>query len=134
MPNAPFNANVSVNKYLIATQSNIATIQANQQRIVSMANRQGITIDNAIATRLKYGKGSPEDVELLLSRGVESGALPPDQQALQRWADANLALDCPGLESASLGEIAALFWNETMTRAAIVSWCYPNNPRQKCEH
>ena len=35
MPNAPFKASVSVNKYLIATQKNIDTIRANQWAVVS---------------------------------------------------------------------------------------------------
>jgi len=48
MPNAPFNATVSINKYLIATQGNISQIRANQWSVISTARQKGITIDDGL--------------------------------------------------------------------------------------
>src|SRR6202043_3822917 len=85
MPNAPFNATVAINKYLIATQGNISQIRANQWSVISTARQKGITIDDGVVARLRNGKGSPDDMELVLGAGVESGALKADEQTLQRW-------------------------------------------------
>jgi hypothetical protein len=126
MPNAPFNATVSVNKYLIATQGNIDQIRANQWAVISAARQKGITIDDGVAARLRNGKGSPDDMELILSAGVESGALKADERALQTWADHNLGVDCTGFVIAYLVEIGALKWNSTLNGGASCPWIYQN--------
>jgi hypothetical protein len=126
MPNAPFNATVSVNKYLIATQRNIDQIRANQWAVISKARQKGITIDDGVAARLRNGKGSPDDMELILSAGVESGALKADERALQTWADHNLGVDCTGFVIAYLVEIGALKWNSTLNGGASCPWIYQN--------
>jgi hypothetical protein len=126
MPNAPFNATVSINKYLIATQHNIAQIRANQLSVISKARQKGIAIDNGAVARLQNGKGSPDDMELVLGAGVESGALKADQQALQNWADANLGVDCTGFVIAYLVEIGVLEWNATLNGGAGCPWIYQN--------
>lgn len=124
LPNAPFFATVSTNKYLIATQSNITQIRANLWSVISTARRKGSTIDDGAAARLQNGKGSPDDMELILSAGVESGALKADEQALQKWADANLGVDCTGFVIAYLVEIGALQWNSTLNGGAGCPWIY----------
>jgi len=124
MPNAPFNTTVSINKYLIATQHNISQIRANQMAVISKARQKGIAIDAGLTARLGNGKGSPDDMELVLGAGVESGALKADQQALQRWADANLGVDCTGFVIAYLVEIGALEWNATLNGGASCPWIY----------
>jgi hypothetical protein len=126
MPNAPFSANVSINKYLIATQGNIDQIRANQWAVISTARQKGSTIDDGVAARLRNGKGSPDDMELILSAGVESGALKADERALQRWADQNLGVDCTGFVIAYLVEIGALKWNGTLNGGASCPWIYQN--------
>jgi hypothetical protein len=126
MPNAPFNATVSINKYLIATQGNISQIRANQWTVISTARQKGITIDDGVVARLRNGKGSPDDMELVLGAGVESGALKADEQALQRWADANLGVDCTGFAIAYLVEIGVLEWNGTLNGGAGCPWIYQN--------
>jgi len=126
LPGAPFQATVSINKYLIATQSNIATIRANQMAVISKARLKGITIDNGLVTRVSNGKGSPDDMEDLLSAGVESGALKADEPALQTWADANLGVDCTGFVIAYLVEIGVLDWNGTLNGGAGCPWIYQN--------
>jgi hypothetical protein len=124
MPNAPFHADVSINKYLISTQKNIAEIQANQAAVISKVRQNGGSFDDGAAARLRYGKGSPDDMELILSAGVESGALKADQSALQRWADHNLGVDCTGFVIAYLVEIGALQWNSTLNGGASCPWIY----------
>jgi hypothetical protein len=126
MPNAPFNATVSINKYLIATQGNISQIRANQWTVISTARQKGITIDDGVVARLRNGKGSPDDMELVMGAGVESGALKADEQALQRWADANLGVDCTGFTIAYLVEIGVLEWNGTLNGGAGCPWIYQN--------
>jgi hypothetical protein len=135
MPNAPFKASVSVNKYLIATQKNIDTIRANQWAVVSKVRQQGDTsIDDGVAARLRNGKGSPDDMELLLSAGVEAGALKPDQSALQRWADANLGVDCTGFVIAYLVELGVLQWNATLNGGASCPWIYQTIAKANWQH
>jgi hypothetical protein len=126
MPGAPFNATVSINKYLIAVQSNIETIRTNQAAVISTARKKGITIDDGAVARLRNGKGSPDDMELILSAGVESGALKADENALQTWADHNLGVDCTGFVIAYLVEIEVLKWNSTLNGGASCPWIYQN--------
>jgi hypothetical protein len=59
MPDAPFNATVSANKYLIATHHNIAQIRANQSAVISAVRRTGTTIESGIEVRLRNAKASP---------------------------------------------------------------------------
>jgi hypothetical protein len=124
MPGAPFNATVSINKYLIATQGNIDQIRANQWAVISKARQKGITIEDGVAARLRNGKGSPDDMELILGAGVESGALKAEEHALQAWADHNLGVDCTGFVIAYLVEIGALKWNSTLNGGASCPWIY----------
>jgi hypothetical protein len=126
MPGAPFNATVSINSYLIATQDNIEQIRSNQSAVISKARAAGITIDGGAVARLRNGKGSPNDMEFVLGAAVESGALPADQQALQRWAGANLGVDCTGFVIAYLVEIGVLDWNATLNGGASCPWIYQN--------
>ena len=126
MPGAPFNATVSCNKYLIATQDNIDQIRANQSAVISKVRQKGATFDAGAAARLANGKGSPDDMELILSAGVEAGALKADQSALQTWADHNLGVDCTGFVIAYLVEIEALKWNATLNGGASCPWIYQN--------
>lgn len=65
-------------------------------------------------------------MELLLSAGVESGALKADEQALQRWADANLGVDCTGFVIAYLVEIGVLQWNAILNGGPSCFWIYEN--------
>jgi hypothetical protein len=129
MPGAPFTATVSINKYLIATQSNIDQIRANQWAVISRARAAGITITDGVLARLRNGKGSPDDMELVLGAGVEAGALAADQQALQNWADANLGVDCTGFVIAYLVEIGVLSWNGTLNGGAGCPWIYQHIAR-----
>lgn len=126
MPGAPFNATVSINKYLIAVQSNIEQIRASQAAVIATARRKGMTFDDGAAARLRNGKGSPDDMELILTAGVESGALKADQYALQTWADHNLGVDCTGFVIAYLVEIDVLQWNGTLNGGASCPWIYQN--------
>ena len=135
MPGAPFNATVSVNKYLIATQKNIETIRANQWAVISKVRQKGNTsIDDGIVARLRNGKASPDDMELLLSAGVETGALKADESALRRWADANLGVDCTGFVIAYLVEIGVLEWNATLNGGASCPWIYQTIAKTNWQH
>ncbi len=126
MPNAPFHADISINKYLIATQKNIGDIRSHQSAVIAKIRQKGIAFDGGAAARLANGKGSPDDMELILSAGVESGALKADQPALQHWADANLGVDCTGFVIAYLVEIGVLQWNSTLNGGAGCPWIYQN--------
>lgn len=126
MPGAPFNATVSTNKYMIAVQSNISQIRTNQAAVIAKVRQSGADFDRGAETRLANGKGSPDDMELILSSGVEAGALKADAQALQHWADANLGVDCTGFAIAYLVETGALAWNSTFNTGASCPWIYQN--------
>lgn len=124
VPNAPFHADVSINKYLIALQSNIGDVRSRQAAVISKIRQTGMAFDAGAAARLANGKGSPDDMELILSAGVESGALKADQAALQYWADSNLGVDCTGFVIAYLVEIGALKWNSTLNGGCSCPWIY----------
>lgn len=124
VPGAPFNASVSINKYLIATQGNINQIVSNQTTVIDKIRQSGSPVSGGLVARLKNGKASPEDFEWLLGSAVEAGALSADQQALQKWADANLGIDCTGFAIAYLVEIGALSWNGTLNGGAGCPWIY----------
>jgi len=126
MPNAPFTCTVACNKYLIATQGNIADIRAKQGNVIAAIKKGGATFDSGAAARLSNGKASPGDMEDLLSSAVEANALPPDPNALQRWADANLGVDCTGFVVAYLVEIGVLGWNATLNGGLSCPYIYTN--------
>jgi hypothetical protein len=126
LPNAPFDTTVSINKYLIGTQGNIETIQSNQAAVIGKIRKSGTPFDDGMATRLKYGKGSPDDMEFLLGSAIEAGALKADARAVQQWADANLGVDCTGFVIAYLVDIGALSWNATLNGGAGCPWIYAN--------
>jgi hypothetical protein len=126
VPNAPFSAAVSINKYLIAVQDNIGTIRSNIEGVASRARRQGADVDGGMITRLKNGKASPDDMSDFLSLGVEVGALPADEAKLQYWADHNLGVDCTGFVIAYLVAIEVLEWNSTLNGGASCPWIYSN--------
>jgi hypothetical protein len=124
LPNMPFSAKVSINKYLIATQSNISVVQSNQAAVIGKIRQSGALFDAGMKTRLALGKGSPDDMEFLLGSAVEAGALKADARALQQWADANLGVDCTGFVIAYLVDIGVLSWNSTLNGGAGCPWIY----------
>jgi hypothetical protein len=125
-PNAPFTCTVACNKYLIATQGNIADIRARPANVIAAIQKSGATFDSGAAVRLSNGKASPGDMEDLLSSAVEANALPQDPRALQRWADANLGVDCTGFVVAFLVEIGVLGWNATLNGGLSCPYIYTN--------
>src|SRR5215471_13362387 len=58
MPNAPFTCTVACNKYLIATQGDIADIRAKQGNVIAAIKKGGATFDSGAAARLSNGKAS----------------------------------------------------------------------------
>ena len=122
----PFRCGISINSYLIATQKNIADIQSKQQQVIGKARDKKIAIPNATATRLRLGKGSPDDMATILNAGVQSGALKADPTFLQKWADDNLGVDCTGFAIAYLVELGVLAWNPTFNGGAGCPWIYQN--------
>jgi len=126
VPNAPFTCTVACNKYLIATQGNIADIRARQAKVIAAIKKSGATFDSGAAVRLSNGKASPGDMEDLLSSAVEANALPQDPLALQRWADANLGVDCTGFVVAFLVEIGVRDWNATLNGGLSCPYIYTN--------
>jgi hypothetical protein len=122
MPGGPFRTNVSINKYLIATQHSIGKIQENQQAVFAKIPHGAL--DHGQIVRIKNGKASPDDLETFLGLAIESGALKANDTAIQQWADANLGVDCTGFAIAYLVEIGALEWDATLSGGASCPWIY----------
>jgi hypothetical protein len=58
---------------------------------ISLASREDVRMS---LVRPFYGKGSPEDCQIVLQAALLFGGIRPER--LQSWADANLGLDCNG--------------------------------------
>jgi hypothetical protein len=104
-----FSAVVSCNSYLMNvghgdTSPSAERVRARQgevDRVMAEARRRRVPMPSSDAiARTRYGKGLPSDLQGVLVAGVAAGALPTEARALQRWADANLGVDCTGFASA----------------------------------
>ena len=70
--------------------------QANIDRVRSRAAAQHKQVHAGAFARCRVGKATPGDMEHVLNLGVETGVIPFNQAAVQRWCDANLGVDCTG--------------------------------------
>lgn len=93
----PGGPEVSINKYLIGGRfggAAAATKAAAVGRVFDAAAKKRLGPQRAAFERAKIGKGTPWDLEHVLSMAIGSGAV--QASALQGWADGNLGVDCTG--------------------------------------
>jgi hypothetical protein len=100
---------VSINKYLIAIASAALTgKQANITNLFTAAVAARLGPKSGPFARAKIGKATPEDFSHIFDMGVESGHFDKLKTTPQKWADANVGVDCTGFAVAYYDTIGLL--------------------------
>jgi hypothetical protein len=100
---------ISINKYLIGGRfagAGADSKLAQQQRVYSLATQNGLGPKASVFARARNGKVSPDDCTHILTLAVQSGAV--KESELQKWADANLGVDCTGFAVAYYDDLGLI--------------------------
>jgi hypothetical protein len=73
--------------------------QAHVGQILATAQGKKMTVSPSTFVGVEVGKGSPDDMEEVLSTGIETGVLSADRAKVQAWADTYIGVDCTGFVS-----------------------------------
>lgn len=88
---------VSINQYLISNSSKKVVAQQHEiMRLYGDLVARKLSPRQAPFARARIGKATPQDFESILSLGVAADYFKRQHTTPQRWADANLGVDCTG--------------------------------------
>jgi len=70
--------------------------QAHVGQILAVAQGKKMVVSPSTFVKVEVGKGGPDDMEEVLSTGIDTGVLAADRAKVQAWADIYIGVDCTG--------------------------------------
>ena len=90
-------AGIHCDRYVMTNNKEFNDAQPELDKIISnAAGRVLSALEKQAVFNVRYGKGSPDEMQTVLQLAVETGAAKPTVDELQKYADKALGVDCTG--------------------------------------